>query len=129
MLFAVVLTAGAGTYLAIGGLPVALGATSPVSTGSDCADAAIAAIANKSPGAVQGAYSCMDPSFQQRVSQQTFVQQMQSQALPNVSSVARVGDYHTPRGESMVYYAVDTNGQSIGYIVYLSQDGKVLRIE
>jgi hypothetical protein len=29
----------------------------------------------------------------------------------------------------MVYYAVDTNGQSIGYIVYLGQDGKVLRIE
>ena len=29
----------------------------------------------------------------------------------------------------MVYYAVDANGQSIGYIVYLGQDGKVSKIE
>jgi hypothetical protein len=57
------------------------------------------------------------------------VQQLQTQALPNVSAVSRVGDYHTQAGGSMVYYAVDANGQSIGYIVYLGQDGKVLRIE
>jgi hypothetical protein len=29
----------------------------------------------------------------------------------------------------MVYYAVDSNGQSVGYIVYVGQSGKVLRIE
>ena len=55
--------------------------------------------------------------------------QMRSQALPNVASVARVGDYRSPQGGSMVYYAVDANGQSVGYIVYLGQDGKVLKIE
>jgi hypothetical protein len=71
----------------------------------------------------------MDTSFQQRVPEDTFVQQIQSQALPNVNKVARVGDYPTQSGGSMVYYAVDANGQSVGYIVYLGQDGKVLRIE
>jgi hypothetical protein len=71
----------------------------------------------------------MDPSFQQRVSEQVFVQQMQAQSLPNVQKLARVGDYRTPAGGTMVYYAVDASGQSIGYIVYLSPDGKVLRIE
>jgi hypothetical protein len=71
----------------------------------------------------------MDPSFQQRVPEQVFAQQLQAQALPNVSSVSRVGDYHTQSGGSMVYYAVDTNGQSVGFIVYVGQDGKVLRIE
>jgi hypothetical protein len=89
----------------------------------------MAAIANKSPGAAQQAYQCMDPSFQQRVPEQTFVQQLDTQALPDVNSVARVGDYHSQSGGSMVYYAVDANGQSVGYIVYLGQDGKVMKIE
>jgi hypothetical protein len=89
----------------------------------------MAAIANKSPNAAQQAYQCMDPSFQQRVPEETFLQQLQTQALPDVSKIARVGDYTTPGGGQMVYYAVDANGQSIGYIVYLGQDGKVSKIE
>ena len=62
-------------------------------------------------------------------SQQVFVQQLQTRAMPNVSAVERVGDYHTPSGGTMVYYAVDASGQSVGYIVYLGHDGKVLKIE
>ena len=58
-----------------------------------------------------------------------FIQQMQTQKMPNVNKLARVGDYHTPTGGTMVYYAVEGAGQSVGYIVYLGQDGKVLRIE
>jgi hypothetical protein len=132
LLLAVLVTAALGGYVAVAGpgqssLGVGLGAA-PGSPG-DCADAAIAAIANKSPSAAQSAYQCMDPSFQQRVPEQVFVQQIRAQALPNVQSVARVGDYHTPQGGSMVYYAVDANGQTIGYIIYLGQDGKVVRIE
>ena len=96
---------------------------------TDCADTAIAAIANRTPAAAQNAYQCMDASFQQRVPEQSFVQQIQSQSVPNVNSVARVGDYHTPTGGQMVYYAVNANGQSAGYIVYLGQNGKILRIE
>jgi hypothetical protein len=122
------LTAAVSAYMAFGGasqLPLAAGA----SASTDCADTAMAAIADKSPSAAQRAYQCMDPSFQQRVSEQTFVQQLQAQALPNVSNVARVGDYRSQTGGSMVYYAVDANGQSVGYIVYVGQSGKVLRIE
>jgi hypothetical protein len=29
----------------------------------------------------------------------------------------------------MVYYAVNANGQSAGYIVYLGQNGKILKIQ
>ena len=29
----------------------------------------------------------------------------------------------------MVYYAIDGANQSVGYIVYMGQNGKVLRIE
>jgi len=47
-----------------------------------------------------------------------------------VSTVSRVGDYRSQTtGGEMVYYAVDANGQSVGYIVYLGQTGNVLRIE
>jgi hypothetical protein len=96
---------------------------------TDCADTAMAAITDKSPAATQRAYQCMDSGFQQRVSEADFVRQMQSQRMPNVDKLARVGDYHTPTGGTMVYYALDGGGQSVGYIVYLGQDGKVLRIE
>ena len=133
ILVGLALIAAVTGYMALGvtgEMPLAEGAgASSVGPTSDCADTAMAAIANKSPGAAQSAYQCMDASFQQRVPEQTFVQQLQAQELPNVNKVARVGDYQSQSGGTMVYYAVDANGQSVGYIVYLGQDGKVLRIE
>jgi hypothetical protein len=132
VLLAAVAIVAIGGFVALspfgqGSLSLGIGPSAAAS--SDCADTAMAAIADKSPNAAQRAYQCMDPAFQQRVPEQIFVQQMQTQALPNVANVARVGDYKTPAGGSMVYYAVDANGQSVGYIVYLGQDGRVLRIE
>ena len=136
VLLAAVACAAVGGYLAfgsavVGPLPSAaasgLRSTSPAS--GDCADAAIAALADKTPTAAQRAYQCMDSAFQQRVPEQSFIQQMQAQSLTNVSMVNRVGDYRSPAGGSMVYYAVDADGQSLGYIVYLGQNGKVLKIE
>jgi hypothetical protein len=132
ILVGLALIAAVTGYMALGvtsETPLAAGPGASASPTSDCADTAMAAIANKSPGAAQNAYQCMDSSFQQRVPEQTFVQQLQAQELPNVNKVARVGDYQSQSGGSMVYYAVDANGQSIGYIVYLGQDGKVVRIE
>lgn len=132
ILVAIALVAGLSAYMAFGGTvqtPLGVGIGPGAAPGNDCADAAMAAIADKSPNAAQRAYQCMAPSFQQRVTEQAFVQQLQTQALQNVQNVARVGDYAAPSGGSLVYYAVNANGQSIGYIVYLGQDGKVLKIE
>lgn len=130
VLFGLAAVAAVSGYVAFGtGVPVSsAGAGVAASASSDCADTAMAAIADKSSDAAQQAYQCMDPSFQQRVPETTFVQQIQAQAVQNVNSVARVGDYHSGSG-SMVYYAVNADGQSVGYIVYLGQDGKVLRVE
>ena len=134
-LFSIVL----GSYISLtwsGNVPLSLATGGVLASGgsgvaasTDCADTAMAAIADKSPAAAQRAYQCMDSTFQQRVTEQAFVQQMQSQNMPNVSKLARVGDYHTPAGGTMVYYALDGANQSVGYIVYLGQNGKVLRIE
>jgi hypothetical protein len=121
--------AGYGTMTwSAGGQPtLAQGASSSVT--GDCADTVMAAIADKSPTAAQRAYRCMDPAFQQGVTEQAFVQQMAARSLANVQKVARVGDYRAPTGGTMVYYAVDGSVQSAGYIVYLGPDGKVLKVE
>jgi hypothetical protein len=95
----------------------------------DCADTVMGAIAAQSPSTAQRAYQCMDAAFQQRVPEQVFVQQLQTRAMPNVSAVERVGDYHTPSGGTMVYYAMNASGQSAGYVVYVGQNGKILKIE
>ena len=93
VLLALAVTAALGGYMALsvpadGSVALGFPGGSSATVASDCADTAMAAVANKSPSAVQGAYQCMDPSFQQRVPEQVFVQQMRSQALPNVASVA-----------------------------------------
>jgi hypothetical protein len=122
---------GLGTYAtsnvatSSGALPVMIAGSS----GTDCADTAMAMIADKSTDAASRAYQCMDAGFQQRVPEAQFVQQMQRQTVPNVQKLQRVGDYHSAAGGTMVYYAVDGDSQSVGYIVYLGQNGKVLRIE
>jgi hypothetical protein len=131
VLLAAIVAVGLGTYVATNWsatTPTSLAAVTGRAT-TDCADTAMAAIADKSPGVAARAYQCMDTTFQQRVSEADFVGQMQSQALPNVQKLSRVGDYHTAAGGTMVYYAVDGGAQSVGYIVYLGQNGKVLHIE
>jgi hypothetical protein len=127
-------TAVIGGYAALtwtGTLPTSLGgAAGAAAANGDCADTAIAAVANKSAAATQKAYQCMDPTFQQRVTEADFIRQMQAQKVPNVNKLARIGDYHSASGGTMVYYALDgAAGQSVGYIVYVAQNGKVLRIE
>src|SRR6266852_436403 len=140
VLLSALLSVALGSYIALtwtGSVPLSLASGIPLgttgraaaATNGDCADTAIAAIADKSPAVAQRAYQCMDATFQQRVTEQAFVQQMQTQNMPNVSKMARVGDYHTPAGGTMVYYALDGVNKSVGYIVYLGQNGKVLRIE
>ena len=140
VLLSALLSVALGSYIALtwtGSAPLSLASGIPLgttgraaaATNGDCADTAIAAIADKSPAVAQRAYQCMDATFQQRVTEQAFVQQMQTQNMPNVSKLARVGDYKTPAGGTMVYYAIDGANQSVGYIVYLGQNGKVLRIE
>jgi hypothetical protein len=130
LLVALAAVAAISGYVAVFGVSLPSGGASAVGpANADCADTAMAAIADKSPATAQRAYQCMAPSFQQRVSEASFVQQVQAQALPGAANVSRVGDYRTPSGASMVYYAVDSNGQSVGFIVYLQEDGRVLRIE
>jgi hypothetical protein len=104
------------------------GSAAAGATGHDCADTVMAAMAGA--GLQQQAYQCMDASYQQRVSEQQFSNQLQTTSRDqSITHVARVGTYDAPTGPTLVYYAVDTNNASLGFIVYLGTNGKVLTIE
>jgi hypothetical protein len=95
----------------------------------DCADTAIAALANRTPDTLQQAYQCMDLSYRQRVNEQQFTSQVKAAGSAPVTKVERVGSHPEPNGSELVYFALDSGDQSVGYIVYLGANGKVLKIE
>jgi hypothetical protein len=129
VLLAAAVTVGLGAFVLAGGSVAGVQTQAGGRAGNDCADAAILAIASHEPGVSQRAYACMDSSYQQRVSESEFVQQMTQQAAPNVERVARIGDYRSAAGGTIVYFALEGGGQSAGYIVYLDPGGRVLRVE
>jgi hypothetical protein len=134
--------------------PTQVGAgASAQSAQGDCADTVMAALASnggangsngssadtgsggstivaRGSGVQQQAYQCMDPTFQQQVSEQQFASRLQaSTAGRSITHVARVGSYDAPSGTQLVYYAVDAGNQSVGFIIYIGGNGKVLNIE
>jgi hypothetical protein len=96
---------------------------------ADCADTTIAALAHKTNTALQQAYQCMDQTYRQRVSEQQFTTQVQSATSGPVTKVERIGSHPEANGAELVYFALDSGDQSIGYIVYLGPNGKVQKIE
>jgi hypothetical protein len=63
------------------------------------------------------------------VSEPAFVQQLQALRVPNVTKINRLGSYQAPTGGTLVYFAVDTSGGSVGYVVYLGPDATVVQIK
>lgn len=111
------------------GVPSAALASAVSSSAGDCADTAVAALVQRSPATLQQAYQCLDPSVQQQLSEQQFASQLQRTTTPSVTRVDRVATYRETDGATLVYYALDGGSQSVGCIIYLGPDGKVLRIE
>jgi hypothetical protein len=111
-----------------GGARNALAQSAPTSASADCANTVMAAIASPSPAAAQQAYECMAPSFQQTMSEPSFVQQLQALRVPSVTRINRLGSYQAPTGGTLVYYAVDSSARSVGYVVSLGADGRVVQI-
>jgi hypothetical protein len=108
--------------------PSALAQVAPIDATADCANTVMSAIANPSPAAAQLAYQCMAPAFQQTMSEPVFVQQLQALRVPNVTSINRLGTYQAPTGGTLVYFAVDTSAGSVGYVMNLGPDVKVVQI-
>ncbi len=128
--------------LAIGGFVVATsgGALEAPATSTDsatgqgqvaCADATMSALVDNTPATVQQAYQCLAPSFQQRVSEQQFASQLPATGASGSPSakLARIGTYQQPDGSTIVYYALQSGDQAAGYVVYLDQQGRVVKVE
>jgi hypothetical protein len=112
-----------------GGTAKAQAQSAPTSTSADCANMVMTALTSTSAAAAQQAYQCVEPAIQQTVSEPSFVQQLQALRVANASRIDRLGTYQAPTGNTLVYYAVDTSGGSVGYVVYLGPDGKVVQIK
>jgi hypothetical protein len=93
----------------------------------DCADTTMAAIAKVDDDASRAAYECLDVSMR-HASEETFVADMHEPDMPH-GIVTRIGDKQTPDGGRVVFYAVETRGDVIGYMIYLNNQNKVVRVE
>jgi hypothetical protein len=98
-----------------------------VSTG-DCADTAMAALTHVNDATARAAYACLDPSMR-TTSEDQFVAALRQRAIGS-GQVDRVADRTTPDGGKIVFYTVSAaNLPAVGYIVYLDQQGKIVKVE
>jgi hypothetical protein len=110
----------------------ALGADQLVSAGpttinGDCADATMAAVTTTSDDVAHAAYACLSSDLH-GTPEDAWIAGMRRSAAPR-GQFSRVADTRTSDGGQMVFYAVESRGQSIGYIVYLASDGRVRGVE
>jgi hypothetical protein len=97
--------------------------------GADCADATMAAVTLRTPDSAQAAYHCLAPRFQQTVSEQQFTSQLGSTPALADARVSRVGTHAMANGTTLVYYALESRTESVGYIIYLDANGRVADID
>jgi hypothetical protein len=114
-------------------IAVAFGAYSmtfarPSVTSGDCADTAMAALTHVNDASARAAYACLGPAMR-TTSEDQFVATLQHQAV-NSAQANRVADRHTSDGGKIVFYTVSaSNLPSVGYIVYLDSEGKIIKVE
>ncbi len=125
-LTSLVVAAGVGMYQFGYAGPVAPAST--LSASSDCADAAMDAVAKVDDEAAHAAYDCLAPTMR-RGGEQEFVKSLHDRGDLPSGKVDRVGDKRQSDGSRIVFYTIEAAGQVVGYIVYLDADGKVEKIE
>jgi hypothetical protein len=99
----------------------------PAAGESDCADTTMAAVTKVDDEMSRAAYDCLDPSMRHS-SLEMFVAGMHESDMPR-GHVSRVGDKGTPDGGRIVFFTIEAQGQAVGYMVYLNNRGKVIRVE
>ncbi len=114
-------------------LVVAFGAYSltfagPSVASGDCADTAMQALTRVNDATARAAYACLGPEMR-TTSEDQFVATLQQRAISS-GQANRVADRQTPDGGKIVFFTVSAgNMPSVGYIVYLGSDGKIVKVE
>jgi hypothetical protein len=104
------------------------GPTATPASADDCADTAMAAVAQVDDEAARAAYRCLGQEMR-RSDEQQFVETLHQRGDLPKGRVSRVGDHRTPNGGRIVFFTVEAAGESVGYIVYLDSSGMVQKIE
>src|SRR5438067_1430688 len=100
----------------------------PTVTSSDCADTAMAAVTGADEAVARAAYECLGPTMR-TTSEDQFVSGMRNRGAMH-GQFDRVADKRTADGGRIVFYTVTAaQGPSVGYIVYLDSDGKIVKVE
>ncbi len=118
-----VAVAGMGVAVQVG----AAGGAAPA--GADCADLVMQQLAVPSVAAARAAYGCLGDSYHSVLTEDTFVQQAQTNAPPSPGHVTRTGETRTTTGERVVLYTLERDGHQVPYAVYLGPDDRVDRID
>jgi hypothetical protein len=100
----------------------------PAATSGDCADLAMAAVTSVDDATARAAYECLSPSMR-NTTEEDFVAGMQQRDVQQHGQVSRVADQRLRTGGRIVFFTVEQQGQSVGYMVYLDATGKVIRVE
>jgi len=117
-----------GAFVVVGALGLyQLTYAIPSVANGDCADMTMAAVTSADDQAAHAAYACLGPGMRNATEEQ-FVAGMQRRDIKR-GHANRVGDQRTPDGGHIVFYTVEQQGQAVGYIVYLNQQGKVVKVE
>jgi hypothetical protein len=99
----------------------------PSVVNGDCADTTMAAITKVDDNMARAAYACLGPGMR-NTDEQGFIDSMHMRGT-STGRLTRVGEQHTSDGGSIVFYTVEGQGPPVGYIVYLSSQGKVVKVE
>ena len=100
----------------------------PTVSNGDCADTAMAALPHVNDASARAAYACLGPSMR-TTSEDQFVATLQERAISS-GQASRVADRHTSDGGKIVFFTVSASDMpSVGYIVYLGSDGKIVKVE
>jgi hypothetical protein len=99
------------------------------SSGGDCADTAMAALTHVTDASARAAYECLGAPMRTS-SEDQFVASLQQRAAQADGQASRVADRHTPDGGKIVFFTVSAGDMpSVGYIIYLDPNGKVIKVE
>jgi hypothetical protein len=99
----------------------------PTVIDGDCADTTMSAVTNTTDASARAAYACLNPGMKS-TPEAAFVANMQQHSVPH-GQFSRIAEKHTGDGGNIVFYSVDADGQSVGYIVYLDPQGRVRGLE
>lgn len=115
--------------LVVGGLGATMASAAVPPPVGDCADVTMRAVSVRTPEAARMAYGCLDRGFASRVNQEQFVGMIRNRESQGAEQAMRVAEHRVPNGGRIVFYVMNSPSASVGYVVYLDNDGKVTRIE